>query len=1443
MSIERISTNFAGSQSEGSASGADLSSTGRYVVYVSDARDIVGGQAASGAGVYIRDMETGKVERIDRAVDGGPVNGSAYNAKVSGDGRYVTYTSTASNLVAGAADNNGEADVFVYDRLTQTTRLISTNADGSAASGGSYVAGISNNGRYIAYVSEANDILVTSSADGELEDRNTQYGSTDLFVYDMVTGETRRESYLPDDLLGTPGVHVRIDEVSTIHDMGYAQYSAYWTAASGVTLRQSHPSDAHRAIIWSDSSTWGSSTSTTVKWGHEGRTLTVKYAGEEGYGTVIVGAGFENDVSSVTMAANGRFVVYTAAFDQNGNYNGGHSLYLYDALTHQTVVLALATEGDPFKNIQISADGSWITFETDQPLTDDDDNGKSDVFRVANPFGSVGNGGEGDFPDGDHWILGTNDDDELLGTEANDHISALEGDDIVEGLEGDDTITGAGGVDWLYGGGGVDHLSGGDGDDRIHGDASIDSSHGNGGSFPSDNVDHIDGGAGNDTIYGNGGGDHLHGGTGWDHIYGGDGEDFIYGGRNEIGSDWLSGGGQGDIIHGDDGDDAVGDSDIIMGGDGRDFLFGDGGNDTLFGDADADLLSGGDGKDALFGGRNLIGRDELFGGEGDDTLYGDGEVDDFLNDGGDDLDGGAGSDVLHGGGGHDVLIGGANEGDKDRLFGGSGDDTLYGDRKTRDPDDVAADDGLDIIYGQAGADTIYGNGGTDELWGGLDEDTIYGGEGEDWLFGEQATLFDTLFGGAGNDHIYGDLATLDSDLKWVGSDTAHDSNDLIFGGEGNDIIYAGGKNDEVWGEEGGDFISGQSGYDVLIGGAGGGTDGLFGGQGRDVLIGDGAYRDEDLNFVAVESDADDNDIIHGESGSDEIYGGGGDDLLEGGSENDFIVGGSGSDTINGGDDDDVIFADGPTASALHRSAARMSAGADRDILDGGAGNDTLYAGLGSRLIGGTGSDTFVLGINSAGSVIEDLTTGAGGDLISLVGVLDGVTANWDGETNLFATGHLKLEARGVDTVLLFDADGAAGSGEAVELAAFTAVAPTALTGANMVIGDYGHVIIDPTRTSVIQGTDSADTLVGTEGNDTIVGLFGDDVIRGRGGDDDLSGGYGSDTLFGEGGNDLLRGGFFDDLLDGGDGDDVLIGGDGDDTLAGGSGNDTLYLDTGSDTASGGGGNDTFVASRYFSREDVILDFDAGVGAGDIIDLTQLSDVHSLQQLRAYLSTDANGDVRIAMDSRTGSYITLKGVKPEDLAADDFRFAPDPNNPDPVNQAPRAISIDGGTVSENAPAGTVVGVVSAVDPDGDAVTYLLADDAGGRFSIDATTGVVTTNAGFDHEAEESISLVVRATDAGGLYIERTLVIQIGDVNETPHSIAMDHAVVAENAAAGTAVGTVTAADPDGDALVYSLVDDADGLFVIGPPIPTAMRSSTAWSTTRTACSSSIPTRAW
>ncbi len=154
---------------------------------------------------------------------------------------------------------------------------------------------------------------------------------------------------------------------------------------------------------------------------------------------------------------------------------------------------------------------------------------------------------------------------------------------------------------------------------------------------------------------------------------------------------------------------------------------------------------------------------------------------------------------------------------------------------------------------------------------------------------------------------------------------------------------------------------------------------------------------------------------------------------------------------------------------------------------------------------------------------------------------------------------------------------------------------------------------------------------------------------------------------------------------------------------------------------------------------------------------------------------------------------------------------------PVNDAPTDLSLSANTVGENAANGTVVGTASTTDPDeGDTHTYSLIDSAGGRFAIDTNTGEITVADGtlLNYESAMSHVITVRTTDAGGLTYDQTFTINLTNVNETPTNLSLSSNTVAENAANGTVVGTVSGTDPDsGDTKMYSLTNSAGGRFAI------------------------------
>ncbi len=161
----------------------------------------------------------------------------------------------------------------------------------------------------------------------------------------------------------------------------------------------------------------------------------------------------------------------------------------------------------------------------------------------------------------------------------------------------------------------------------------------------------------------------------------------------------------------------------------------------------------------------------------------------------------------------------------------------------------------------------------------------------------------------------------------------------------------------------------------------------------------------------------------------------------------------------------------------------------------------------------------------------------------------------------------------------------------------------------------------------------------------------------------------------------------------------------------------------------------------------------------------------------------------------------------------------------ANDTPHDIAATSLTVAENSANGSSVGSLTGMDVDaGTVYSYTLTDDAGGRFAIDPVTGLVTVadSSLLDYETSTSHTVTVRATDEGGLYVERTFTINLTDMNEFAATAPVDvdavPNLVAENVATGSLVGiTASASDADAtnNAITYSLDDSAGGRFAIDP----------------------------
>jgi subtilisin family serine protease len=178
---ERISVATDETEANGHSGLGGISDDGRYVSFISSASNLVPGDTNAAWDVFVRDRVAGTTERVSVANDG--VQGDSHvgsDPAISGDGRYVAFPSWASNLVPG--DVNGQRDIFVHDRVSGVTERVSVASDGAAANGDSAYPHISNDGRYVGFGSGGSN-LIPNDTNGPVLDtflRDRQAGTTEV---------------------------------------------------------------------------------------------------------------------------------------------------------------------------------------------------------------------------------------------------------------------------------------------------------------------------------------------------------------------------------------------------------------------------------------------------------------------------------------------------------------------------------------------------------------------------------------------------------------------------------------------------------------------------------------------------------------------------------------------------------------------------------------------------------------------------------------------------------------------------------------------------------------------------------------------------------------------------------------------------------------------------------------------------------------------------------------------------------------------------------------------------------------------------------------------------------------------------------------------------------------------------------------------------------------
>ncbi|PKQ38049.1 MAG: hypothetical protein CVT59_02115, partial [Actinobacteria bacterium HGW-Actinobacteria-1] len=335
---------------------ASVSGDGRYVAFDSYASNLIGEEADNNGSedIFVRDVVDGTTVRVSIASDGTEADYGSWDPSISDDGRYVSFTSDATNLVEG--DDNGYNDVFVHDLQTGTTTRVSVDAEGGQANESCGTSEISGDGSTIAFLSAASLV----------EDDSNGY--TDVYVKTLADGSIARASVASD---GTEANDSSSDyDFPALSEDG--QLVVFISSASNLV---DDDANDERDVFMHDFGT--------------GETVLVSLnsAGEQTYD-------YPEDPS---MSADGRFVTFEDEAGEmkpvsvsdlslvNGDVNNEDDIVLKDMQTGTVSMVTVSSEGNPADDASygpvISGDGMVIAYTSDATnLVADDTNDCSDVF-------------------------------------------------------------------------------------------------------------------------------------------------------------------------------------------------------------------------------------------------------------------------------------------------------------------------------------------------------------------------------------------------------------------------------------------------------------------------------------------------------------------------------------------------------------------------------------------------------------------------------------------------------------------------------------------------------------------------------------------------------------------------------------------------------------------------------------------------------------------------------------------------------------------------------------------------------------------------------------------------------------------------------------------------------------------------------------------------------
>lgn len=370
----------------GTSEARSISADGRYLAFLSEASNLVPGQIDHNVGsdVFVYDRVTGTTELVSRSAESATTTGldSSSDPAISRDGRYVAFTSLAGDLVDGQTEDDSSHDVFLYDRVTRTTELVSHH---TTISGDSWQPVISGDGRYVAFTNSGNLFLYDRSSRKNVLIRrghSPAISADGRFVAFLSTAEGPRWEVLL-----------------------YDRTSRKITLISRTTV-SSNPNGPHsrRPVISADGSSvvFDSSAANVVpnQTGPAGRANLFLFHRPTGRTSLVSHAssspttGGDGNTASFAVSADGSFVAFTSTAKNHVDRQaeGGRRVsdaFLYSRASGRITLVSGAggsstvTANGPSAVRGISADGNLILFQgsaTNLVQGAADGNGVSDVF-------------------------------------------------------------------------------------------------------------------------------------------------------------------------------------------------------------------------------------------------------------------------------------------------------------------------------------------------------------------------------------------------------------------------------------------------------------------------------------------------------------------------------------------------------------------------------------------------------------------------------------------------------------------------------------------------------------------------------------------------------------------------------------------------------------------------------------------------------------------------------------------------------------------------------------------------------------------------------------------------------------------------------------------------------------------------------------------------------